>query len=32
MTDILRDVVLRGTGRNAQVPGVEVVGKTGTNQ
>ena len=30
MTSILRDVVLRGTGRNAQVPGVEVVGKTGT--
>ena len=30
MTNILRDIVLRGTGRNAQVPGVEVVGKTGT--
>jgi penicillin-binding protein 1A len=30
MTDILRDIVLRGTGRNAQVKGVEVVGKTGT--
>jgi len=30
MTDILRDIVLRGTGRNAQVPNVEVVGKTGT--
>ena len=30
MTDILRDIVLRGTGRNANVPGVEVVGKTGT--
>jgi penicillin-binding protein 1A len=30
MTDILRDVVIRGTGRNAQVAGVEVVGKTGT--
>jgi len=30
MTDILRDIVIRGTGRNAQVPGVQVVGKTGT--
>ncbi|MCH9741243.1 MAG: PBP1A family penicillin-binding protein [Epsilonproteobacteria bacterium] len=30
MTDILKDIVKRGTGRNAQVPGVEVVGKTGT--
>jgi len=30
MTDILHDIVKRGTGRNAQVPGVEVVGKTGT--
>jgi penicillin-binding protein 1A len=30
MTDILRDIVKRGTGRNAKVPGVEVVGKTGT--
>jgi len=30
MTDILKDIVKRGTGRNAQVKGVEVVGKTGT--
>jgi len=30
MTSILRDIVKRGTGRNAQVKGVEVVGKTGT--
>ncbi len=30
MIDILRDVVRRGTGRRAQVPGVEVAGKTGT--
>ncbi len=30
MTDILHDIVKRGTGRNAQVPGVQVVGKTGT--
>ena len=30
MTDILRDVIARGTGRNAQVPGIELAGKTGT--
>jgi len=30
MTDILKDVVRRGTGRNAQVKGIELVGKTGT--
>ena len=30
MTDILRDVVKRGTGRNAQVAGIELAGKTGT--
>ena len=30
MTDVLKDIVTRGTGRNAQVPGVQVVGKTGT--
>ncbi|BCD68625.1 transglycosylase domain-containing protein [Nitratiruptor sp. YY09-18] len=30
MIDILRDVVNRGTGRKARVPGVEVAGKTGT--
>ena len=30
MTDILRDVVKRGTGRNAQVEGIELAGKTGT--
>jgi len=30
MTDILKDVVTRGTGRNARVKGLELAGKTGT--
>lgn len=30
MTSILRDVVTRGTGRRANVKGIEVAGKTGT--
>ena len=30
MTDILRDVIKRGTGRNARVKGLELAGKTGT--
>lgn len=30
MTDILKDVIKRGTGRNARVKGVELAGKTGT--
>ena len=30
MTDILKDVVLKGTGRKAQVKGIELAGKTGT--
>ncbi|SHO80757.1 Multimodular transpeptidase-transglycosylase [hydrothermal vent metagenome] len=30
MTSILQDVVKRGTGRKAQVKGIEVAGKTGT--
>jgi len=30
MTSILKDVVQRGTGRNAKVKGLEIAGKTGT--
>jgi len=30
MTDILKDVIKRGTGRNARVEGIELAGKTGT--
>lgn len=30
MTTILEDVVQRGTGRNAQVAGIDIAGKTGT--
>ena len=30
MTDILKDVIKRGTGRRAQVEGIELAGKTGT--
>jgi len=30
MTDMLKDVVKRGTGKNAQVEGIELAGKTGT--
>ena len=30
MTDVLKDVVERGTGRNARVAGIELAGKTGT--
>jgi penicillin-binding protein 1A len=30
MTDILKDVVKRGTGKNARVDGIELAGKTGT--
>ncbi len=30
MIDIMKQVVSRGTGRRAQVPGIEIAGKTGT--
>jgi penicillin-binding protein 1A len=30
MIDILKDVVKKGTGRNARVKGIEIAGKTGT--
>ncbi len=30
MTDVLKDVVKRGTGRSARVKGIELAGKTGT--
>ncbi len=30
MTDILKDVIKRGTGKNAKVEGIELAGKTGT--
>ncbi len=30
MTDVLMDVIKRGTGKNAQVEGIELAGKTGT--
>ena len=30
MTDVLKDVIKRGTGKNARVEGIELAGKTGT--
>ena len=30
MTDVLKDVIKRGTGRNARAKGIELAGKTGT--
>ena len=30
MTDVLKDVIKRGTGKNARVSGIELAGKTGT--
>ncbi len=32
LVEILREAVTRGTGKAAQIPGVEVIGKTGTAQ
>jgi membrane peptidoglycan carboxypeptidase len=32
MTSLMRDVVTDGTGKNANIPGLEVVGKTGTTE